>query len=431
MSEIRSPKMKKRLIANLHSGEEECFSTDDESSRPGSSCSKQTQPVVKNLNQQPYACVLPPLDSVKLRPVSPNMPSTKKEVRFAPSPILVSDDEEFCNLLEKRRQDVESRSKICTNQPESETNLQPTPLPVISHVSAPHYQMPPSSNLQPQPQQQQQQQKQFVPQTHIDPNQLMTEASTAVQSARNIFGFVPNHSETTFDPKCDSNNNPTTINASIKETICEQADSFPSSASSNVTSIMPQHQHQNVAPSSVPPVSAPTLAPSYESVTPTQMPVMVKSVEQDESGPTPLPSHQQTYMDNVNNCQKSEATEETEEDVRNMINRIESDLNEMRLKEHVQSSHHQQQQPPPPEQQIAHQQACELSPQSPRLTSTTLAHSEEYPGSSSGPRLNNVPQTTLSSMYQQSYQTPSQQYDGSHNARSDILKQLLDDGLQG
>src|SRR5699024_9899116 len=98
LTEIRSPRMKKRLMANLHSGDDEA-TTDEDSSRPGSSCSKpiqqQQQPAPKNLYQQPYApCVLPPMDANnnRLRPSSPNPPPReKKEVRFAPSPILVSD----------------------------------------------------------------------------------------------------------------------------------------------------------------------------------------------------------------------------------------------------------------------------------------------------------------------------------------------------
>lgn len=140
MTEIRSPRMKRRLQANLHAGDDE-LTTDEEGSRPGSSCSKSAPAAVqaptptKNLFMQPFApCVLPPLDGAKsLRPgsASPVPPlREKKEVRFASSPIMFSDDEELTSKLEKRRLDVEARSKICTNQPEGEQQQQPQPQPV-------------------------------------------------------------------------------------------------------------------------------------------------------------------------------------------------------------------------------------------------------------------------------------------------------------
>lgn len=133
--------MKRRLMANLHAGdEEEPFSTDDEGSRPSSSLamvnhnsSSSPVPPSRNIYQQPFApCVLPPLES-KTRsggsPVPPP-PREKKEVRFAPSPILVlSDDEELTAKLQRRRLDVEARSKICTNQPDTEISGAPSPQP--------------------------------------------------------------------------------------------------------------------------------------------------------------------------------------------------------------------------------------------------------------------------------------------------------------
>lgn len=132
MSEIRSPKMKKRLMANLQAGEGE--GNDDVDS--AAQTVTPTRPPPANIFQQPaLPMVLPPLNQelqnkIANRSSSPSMNSQwneqkKKEVRFAPSPLLVSDDEELTSLLEKRRQDVESRSKIVTNDPVPEASPPP------------------------------------------------------------------------------------------------------------------------------------------------------------------------------------------------------------------------------------------------------------------------------------------------------------------
>lgn len=127
LSEIRSPRMKKRLLANLHAGEEE----ENEDQPITKTDSLQNQPKSPNAHQytaSPF--VLPPIPAdaaQKLRPSSPSglgcqnnlNNNNKKEVRFAPSPIpmLSCDDNELISKLAARKQDVESRATIVTNNP--------------------------------------------------------------------------------------------------------------------------------------------------------------------------------------------------------------------------------------------------------------------------------------------------------------------------
>lgn len=171
MSEIRSPKMKKRLMANLQTGEEETDQLSDERCSPSNMQQtmqySQQAKQCPNLFQQPFnPMVLPPLtdnNRLQVRSPSPLMGQSRKEVRFAPSPILVSDDEELASVLQKRRQDVESRAKIVTNEPILEQHNQFNGNSIPGDVQ----QMP------------------------FDVDDLVKRSSQTVQTARDLFGGMP------------------------------------------------------------------------------------------------------------------------------------------------------------------------------------------------------------------------------------------------
>lgn len=198
LSEIRSSRMKQRLIANLHSGDEDEEATGSLNNEAVKSQQQSPphQPPTRPppLYQQPIApMVLPPINPQMLnRTLSPSV--QRKEVRFAPSPILVSDDEELTMLLEKRRQDVESRAKIVENNPTPE-------------VGAPAQQQ----SQQQQPYQTNARMNGHVANEGVDEEQhqqqytnqeLVKSAAEAVQSARKIFAPLP-----LPPPELDANNN--------------------------------------------------------------------------------------------------------------------------------------------------------------------------------------------------------------------------------
>lgn len=116
--------MKKRLLANLHAGDDETETTSEkQNSQPTASANGSQMNTPKSPNQygaSPF--VLPPFpDANSLRSPSP---SFKKEVRFAPSPVpvMACDNNELIAKLAARKQDVEARSKIVTNEPLDETD---------------------------------------------------------------------------------------------------------------------------------------------------------------------------------------------------------------------------------------------------------------------------------------------------------------------
>ncbi|KPM05065.1 nuclear hormone receptor-like protein 2 [Sarcoptes scabiei] len=126
LSEIRSPRMKKRLLANLRAGEDE-----DDEDQNRNDCDYNNQ----NENcQKPSVAfggknlVLPPFPDAGQSFKSSNSyadqsnQSLKKELRFAPSPVpvLACDSKELANILAARKQDVESRATIVTNQPQDD-----------------------------------------------------------------------------------------------------------------------------------------------------------------------------------------------------------------------------------------------------------------------------------------------------------------------
>ena len=177
--------MKKRLLANLHAGED-----DNETEQPATTKTDSLPNQSKSPNAHQYTAspfVLPPIPAdaaQKLRPSSPSgldctnnsNNNNKKEVRFAPSPIpmLSCDDNELVKKLAARKQDVESRATIVTNNPIDEDT--------DNNNSGQQQQQPnfPSST----------QQKIF----ESDVNQLCLNAAEAVRTARGITE--------------DSNNNP-------------------------------------------------------------------------------------------------------------------------------------------------------------------------------------------------------------------------------
>lgn len=118
--------MKKRLLANLRAGEDE-----DDEDQNRNDCDYNNQ----NENcQKPSVAfggknlVLPPFPDAGQSFKSSNSyadqsnQSLKKELRFAPSPVpvLACDSKELANILAARKQDVESRATIVTNQPQDD-----------------------------------------------------------------------------------------------------------------------------------------------------------------------------------------------------------------------------------------------------------------------------------------------------------------------
>nr|XP_027196071.1 probable basic-leucine zipper transcription factor R [Dermatophagoides pteronyssinus] len=185
LSEIRSPRMKKRLLANLHAGEDDNETEQLATTKTDSLPNQSKSPNAHQYTASPF--VLPPIPAdaaQKLRPSSPSgldctnnsNNNNKKEVRFAPSPIpmLSCDDNELVKKLAARKQDVESRATIVTNNPIDEDT--------DNNNSGQQQQQPnfPSST----------QQKIF----ESDVNQLCLNAAEAVRTARGITE--------------DSNNNP-------------------------------------------------------------------------------------------------------------------------------------------------------------------------------------------------------------------------------
>lgn len=198
--------MKKRLLANLHAGEDETEST---SEKPNSSTSangsQMNTPQPKSPNQYGASpLVLPPFpEANSLRSPSPSL---KKEVRFAPSPVpvMACDNNELITKLAARKQDVEARSKIVTNEPLDETDRIDGKLNEIAST-----QPPPLARQEPE----KQMGNNFDTNTKLfgmnDMNDLCINAEETVRKARGLFNdnVDYNNNNIIFEPEVINNFN--------------------------------------------------------------------------------------------------------------------------------------------------------------------------------------------------------------------------------